>query len=84
MENIVNKGINEEEEARSYLETCLHIVVNLTHNDEVIEDLLNDRTSLDKLSAWLTYPDGILDSSAEDLVVCACLCLGNIARSGNL
>ncbi|KAI9184241.1 Rap1 GTPase-GDP dissociation stimulator 1 [Blastocladiella emersonii ATCC 22665] len=82
MEDFVNAEINsDDDDNTAAIDSCLRIVVNLTHDDEVVAALVADKEVLGKFHGWMTYPDEILSSKAAELVVCAALCLGNIARS---
>ncbi|KAI9219976.1 hypothetical protein BC828DRAFT_141643 [Blastocladiella britannica] len=63
------------------LDSCLRILVQLTHDDDIVDTMVQDPSVLGRLSAWLTYPENVLSGPGVDLAVCAALCLGNMARN---
>ncbi|KAJ3369088.1 hypothetical protein GGF31_005547 [Allomyces arbusculus] len=82
MEKLVNQEINvDDDDYTPILDACLKVVVNMTHNDEVVQGMITEKATLGKFRGWMTYPGSILSGKAEDLVMCACLCIGNLARS---
>ncbi|ORZ38762.1 hypothetical protein BCR44DRAFT_1281444 [Catenaria anguillulae PL171] len=81
MEDLVNDSINNDEDHSLAVDSALRIVINVTHDNDIVEQLIQDKATLKKLCGWLTHSDDVLDGKGADLVVCAALCLGNLSRS---